>query len=51
LFRDFSIWYLVEAQVVLGRMSVAMAILLPEGEKTQERVVFVHESNGAGNRI
>jgi hypothetical protein len=41
LFKDFSLWILAETQAVLGRMSVAMETLLPEGERIQERAIFV----------
>jgi hypothetical protein len=50
LFKDFSLWILAETQAVLGRMSVVMEILLPEGERTQERVFFVYGSSGARNK-
>jgi hypothetical protein len=41
LLKDFSLWILAATQAVLGRMSVAIEILLPEGERTQERAIFV----------
>jgi hypothetical protein len=50
LFKDFSLWILAEAQAVLGRMSVAMEILLPEVARTQEIVFFVYGSSGAHSR-